>query len=147
MLTTRLTFSMYVFLIFFHSVVSSQYHRICSSANYFWQSSEYRENRIHTGWLDSRIAMRVRAERPPWYLSVVGGALYVRKAFFVIICFCFLKFFNALVSTKSATEPWFIPYESCLLQKATASSAAVVSDYVGYLEKGQIPPKVGKRCS
>ena len=21
--------------------------------------------------------MRVRAERPPWYLSVVGGALYV----------------------------------------------------------------------
>ncbi|XP_031392733.1 acetyl-CoA carboxylase 1-like [Punica granatum] len=62
---------------------------------------EYRENKIHTGWLDSRIAMRVRAERPPWYLSVVGGALY----------------------------------------KATASSAAVVSDYVGYLEKGQIPPK------
>lgn len=23
--------------------------------------------------------MRVRAERPPWYLSVVGGALYVRN--------------------------------------------------------------------
>ncbi|KAJ8762688.1 hypothetical protein K2173_011168 [Erythroxylum novogranatense] len=57
--------------------------------------------KIHTGWLDSRIAMRVRAERPPWYLSVVGGALY----------------------------------------KASASSAAMVSDYVGYLEKGQIPPK------
>ncbi|TXG52858.1 hypothetical protein EZV62_022027 [Acer yangbiense] len=64
-------------------------------------ASDYRENKIHTGWLDSRIAMRVRAERPPWYLSVVGGALY----------------------------------------KASASSAAVVSDYVGYLEKGQIPPK------
>ncbi|XVF36762.1 hypothetical protein REPUB_Repub19eG0086300 [Reevesia pubescens] len=63
--------------------------------------SDYRENKIHTGWLDSRIAMRVRAERPPWYLSVVGGALY----------------------------------------KASASSAAMVSDYVGYLEKGQIPPK------
>ncbi|KAJ9545853.1 hypothetical protein OSB04_025560 [Centaurea solstitialis] len=62
---------------------------------------DYRENRIHTGWLDSRIAMRVRAERPPWYLSVVGGALY----------------------------------------KAAARSAAMVSDYVGYLEKGQIPPK------
>ncbi|KAI4321148.1 hypothetical protein MLD38_034566 [Melastoma candidum] len=61
----------------------------------------YRDNKIHTGWLDSRIAMRVRAERPPWYLSVVGGALY----------------------------------------KASASSAAVVSDYVGFLEKGQIPPK------
>ncbi|XP_071925426.1 acetyl-CoA carboxylase 1-like isoform X1 [Coffea arabica] len=64
-------------------------------------ASDYRENRIHTGWLDSRIAMRVRAERPPWYLSVVGGALY----------------------------------------KASASSAAVVSEYIGYLEKGQIPPK------
>ncbi|EOY16077.1 Acetyl-CoA carboxylase 1 isoform 3 [Theobroma cacao] len=64
-------------------------------------ASDYRENKIHTGWLDSRIAMRVRAERPPWYLSVVGGALY----------------------------------------KAAASSAAMVSDYVGYLEKGQIPPK------
>ncbi|KAG8632982.1 acetyl-CoA carboxylase 1 [Manihot esculenta] len=64
-------------------------------------ASDYRDNKIHTGWLDSRIAMRVRAERPPWYLSVVGGALY----------------------------------------KASASSAAVVSDYVGYLEKGQIPPK------
>ncbi|KAJ6730387.1 hypothetical protein OIU85_021209 [Salix viminalis] len=64
-------------------------------------ASDYRDNKIHTGWLDSRIAMRVRAERPPWYLSVVGGALY----------------------------------------KASASSAAVVSDYIGYLEKGQIPPK------
>ncbi|GFP84525.1 acetyl-coa carboxylase 1 [Phtheirospermum japonicum] len=62
---------------------------------------DYKENKIHTGWLDSRIAMRVRAERPPWYLSVVGGALY----------------------------------------KAAASSAATVSEYVGYLEKGQIPPK------
>nr|ASZ00202.1 acetyl-CoA carboxylase 1 [Monsonia emarginata] len=64
-------------------------------------ASDYKENKIHTGWLDSRIAMRVRAERPPWYLSVVGGALF----------------------------------------KASASSAAMVSDYVGYLEKGQIPPK------
>ncbi|XP_052203206.1 acetyl-CoA carboxylase 1-like [Diospyros lotus] len=64
-------------------------------------ASDYKENKIHTGWLDSRIAMRVRAERPPWYLSVVGGALY----------------------------------------KASARSAAMVSEYVGYLEKGQIPPK------
>ncbi|TYI83372.1 hypothetical protein E1A91_D05G289300v1 [Gossypium mustelinum] len=64
-------------------------------------ASDYRENKIHTGWLDSRIAMRVRAERPPWYLSVVAGALY----------------------------------------KVSASSAAMVSDYIGYLEKGQIPPK------
>ena len=48
-----------------------------------WQAQEYRENKIHTGWLDSRIAMRIRAERPPWYLSVIGGALYVRKHLFV----------------------------------------------------------------
>ncbi|XP_074264154.1 acetyl-CoA carboxylase 1-like [Silene latifolia] len=64
-------------------------------------ASDYQDNKIHTGWLDSRIAMRVRAERPPWYISVVGGALY----------------------------------------KASASSAATVSEYVGYLESGQIPPK------
>lgn len=63
--------------------------------------SEYRDNKIHTGWLDSRIAMRVRAERPAWYLSVVGGALY----------------------------------------KASTTSATMVSDYIGYLGKGQIPPK------
>ncbi|EPS71957.1 hypothetical protein M569_02801, partial [Genlisea aurea] len=62
---------------------------------------DYKDNKIHTGWLDSRIAMRVRAERPPWYLSVVGGALY----------------------------------------KASTSSVAMVSEYIGYLEKGQIPPK------
>nr|QEG99472.1 cytosolic acetyl-CoA carboxylase 2 [Lolium rigidum] len=65
------------------------------------KTAEYRENKIHTGWLDSRIAMRVRAERPPWYLSVVGGALY----------------------------------------EASSRSSSVVSDYVGYLSKGQIPPK------
>ncbi|GLJ49976.1 hypothetical protein SUGI_1062920 [Cryptomeria japonica] len=64
-------------------------------------AAEYRENKIHTGWLDSRIAMRVRVERPPWYISVVGGALY----------------------------------------KASTMSAARVSEYIGYLEKGQIPPK------
>ena len=43
---------------------------------HFLQDVEYRENKIHTG-LDSHIAMHVNAERPPWYLSVVGGALYV----------------------------------------------------------------------
>eukprot|EP00250_Pteridium_aquilinum_P007836 c17476_g1_i1 orf=321-7031(+) len=62
---------------------------------------EYRENRIHTGWLDGRIAMRIRAERPPWYLSVIGGAL----------------------------------------SKAAMLTSGRVSEYIGYLEKGQIPPK------
>ncbi|VAH23018.1 unnamed protein product [Triticum turgidum subsp. durum] len=64
-------------------------------------AAEYQENKIHTGWLDSRIAMRVKAERPPWYLSVVGGALY----------------------------------------EASSRSSSAVTDYVGYLSKGQIPPK------
>ncbi|XP_052155792.1 acetyl-CoA carboxylase 2 [Oryza glaberrima] len=64
-------------------------------------ASDFRENKIHTGWLDTRIAMRVQAERPPWYISVVGGALY----------------------------------------KTVTANTATVSDYVGYLTKGQIPPK------
>lgn len=46
------------------------------------QAPEYRENKIHTGWLDSRIAMRVRVERPAWHISVVGGALYVSHSLF-----------------------------------------------------------------
>ncbi|KAE8690412.1 Acetyl-CoA carboxylase 1 [Hibiscus syriacus] len=89
-------------------------------------ASDYRENKIHTGWLDSRIAMRVRAERPPWYLSVVGGALYVSshilELFFLLLEYVCYNFF-------------------IFSQKASASSAAMVSDYIGYLEKGQIPPK------
>jgi lipid-A-disaccharide synthase-like uncharacterized protein len=48
-----------------------------SCADVIMQSKEYQENRIHTGWLDSRIAMRVRVERPKWHISVLGGALYV----------------------------------------------------------------------
>ncbi|KAI8013044.1 Acetyl-CoA carboxylase 1 [Camellia lanceoleosa] len=55
----------------------------------FSQASNYKDNKIHTGWLDSRIAMR----------------------------------------------------------KASTSSAAMVSEYVGYLEKGQIPPKCPLICS
>ncbi|KZV28923.1 hypothetical protein F511_13718 [Dorcoceras hygrometricum] len=77
---------------------------ICTNVDYIidlLQAADYRENKVHTGWLDYRIAMRVRAERLPWYILVAGGALY----------------------------------------KASASNAAAVSEYVGYLEKGQIPPK------
>ena len=33
-------------------------------------------NKIHTGWLDSRIAMRVRSTRPPWYVAVICGVLH-----------------------------------------------------------------------
>ncbi|CAM6103862.1 unnamed protein product [Calypogeia fissa] len=62
---------------------------------------DYRDNQIHTGWLDLRIASRVRVERPPWHLSVVGGALY----------------------------------------RGNQLSASGVLDYIGYLVKGQVPPK------
>ncbi|KAL5570229.1 hypothetical protein UlMin_026804, partial [Ulmus minor] len=34
---------------------------------------DYRENKIPRGWFDCNIAMRVKAERPPWYLFVFGG--------------------------------------------------------------------------
>ncbi|KAH9617543.1 hypothetical protein KSS87_000856 [Heliosperma pusillum] len=64
-------------------------------------ASDFRENKIHTGWLDTRIAMRVKAEGLPWYISVVGGALY----------------------------------------RASTSSAAKIAEFVGYLKRGQIPPK------
>ena len=53
----------------------------------FMQASDYRDNKIHTGWLDTRIAMRLRAERPPWYISVVGGALYVCTSLFNVLLF------------------------------------------------------------
>jgi hypothetical protein len=41
------------------------------------RAPNYGDNKIHTGWLDTRIAMLVRSERPPGEISVVGGALYV----------------------------------------------------------------------
>ncbi|CAI9116352.1 OLC1v1017472C1 [Oldenlandia corymbosa var. corymbosa] len=96
-------------------------------------AADYRDNKIHTGWLDSRIAMRVRAERPPWYLSVVGGALYVSLAISTFLHFeiCFTNWQNF----HSLHLPFFET------QQASTSSAAVVSEYIGYLEKGQIPPK------
>jgi hypothetical protein len=40
------------------------------------QEPEFLGNRIHTGWLDRRIAARVRVERPPWYLCVIAGAVH-----------------------------------------------------------------------
>lgn len=40
------------------------------------QERDFVESRIHTGWLDGRIAARVRVERPPWYLCVIAGAVH-----------------------------------------------------------------------
>ncbi|GIM14327.1 hypothetical protein Vretimale_17212, partial [Volvox reticuliferus] len=38
-------------------------------------SPEVTSNTIHTGWLDSRIAARVKPGRPPWHISVIAGAV------------------------------------------------------------------------
>ncbi|GLC69098.1 hypothetical protein PLESTF_000789000 [Pleodorina starrii] len=38
-------------------------------------SPELTGNAIHTGWLDSRIAARVKPGRPPWHISVIAGAV------------------------------------------------------------------------
>ncbi|GFR43976.1 hypothetical protein Agub_g5120, partial [Astrephomene gubernaculifera] len=38
-------------------------------------TSELTGNNIHTGWLDSRIAARVKPGRPPWHISVIAGAV------------------------------------------------------------------------
>ena len=51
--------------------------RIQLTLTNFLQALKTTVNKIPRFWLDGRIAMRVRIERPPWYLSVVGGALFV----------------------------------------------------------------------
>lgn len=50
-----------------------------------------------------------------------------------------------ILNTSSVSENLLnASFTSFSLQKASTTSTAVVSDYVGYLEKGQIPPKVLK---
>ncbi|KAK2079983.1 hypothetical protein QBZ16_002378 [Prototheca wickerhamii] len=39
------------------------------------QTDDFLGNRHHTGWLDARIAAQVGAERPPWFLVVIAGAV------------------------------------------------------------------------
>jgi hypothetical protein len=48
------------------------------------------------------------------------------------------KGMRSLFGTQSCEFMWF----SFVLQKATSLTAASVTEYIGYLEKGQIPPKV-----
>eukprot|EP00879_Flechtneria_rotunda_P003437 GHRR01003666.1.p1 GENE.GHRR01003666.1~~GHRR01003666.1.p1 ORF type:complete len:1583 (+),score=615.48 GHRR01003666.1:404-5152(+) len=54
--------------------VRGEIHTIIDYAADMLQSPEFVNNKIHTGWLDSRIAANVKAERPPWHLSVIGAA-------------------------------------------------------------------------
>lgn len=67
---------------------------------------DYRKNLFHTSWLDARIALKLRKESPPWHLSVIAGAIYVRNFpkfwllsvifvfVFVVILLCFLPRFS-----------------------------------------------------
>eukprot|EP00884_Botryococcus_braunii_P014175 jgi/Botrbrau1/22759/Bobra.0132s0090.2 len=64
------------------------------------QSPDFVNNNIHTGWLDSRIASHVKAEKPAWYLAVISGAL---------------------LQAQNYVE-------------------SLSTEYLGYLEKGQLPP-------
>lgn len=54
--------------------VRGEIHTIIDYAADMLQSPEFVNNKIHTGWLDSRIAANVKAERPPWHLCVIGAA-------------------------------------------------------------------------
>eukprot|EP00850_Spirogloea_muscicola_P009035 SM000050S16960 [mRNA] locus=s50:1564:20514:- [translate_table: standard] len=39
------------------------------------QLPDFQRNAFHTGWLDARIARRLKVERPPWHLAVIAGSL------------------------------------------------------------------------
>ena len=41
------------------------------------QEHDFVHNAVHTGWLDSRIAARVKVGRPPWHLCVIAGAMHM----------------------------------------------------------------------
>ncbi|KAG2485379.1 hypothetical protein HYH03_015868 [Edaphochlamys debaryana] len=43
-------------------------------------SPELSSGAVHTGWLDSRIAARVKPGRPPWHISVIAGAVVKSSA-------------------------------------------------------------------
>jgi hypothetical protein len=62
---------------------------------------DFVQNSIHTGWLDSRIAANVKAERPPWHLCVIGSAVV----------------------------------------RAYESITSKAAEYLGFLSKGQLPPR------
>jgi acetyl-CoA carboxylase/biotin carboxylase 1 len=55
--------------------VRGEVHTIIDYAADMLQSYDFTANKIHTGWLDARIAANVKAERPPWHLCVIGGAV------------------------------------------------------------------------
>ena len=43
------------------------------------QCEEYVNGEFHTGWLDSRIARKVRAEQIPWHLAVLCGGVHAAE--------------------------------------------------------------------
>jgi len=51
---------------------------MCDARHVFaMQSPEVVDNKLHTGWLDARIAQCITGPgaRPPWHLAVVAGAV------------------------------------------------------------------------
>ncbi len=71
------------------------------SSNLNAPPQDFTQNHIHTGWLDSRIAANVKAERPPWHLCVIGSAVV----------------------------------------RAYESITSKAAEYLGFLSKGQLPPR------
>nr|GEX27678.1 acetyl-CoA carboxylase 1-like [Tanacetum cinerariifolium] len=75
------------------------------------QAPDYRDNKIHMGWLDSRIAMRVRAEGPPWYLSVVGD---MHNRLMPLQCRLISPvLLSHVAARKRTTEVHFFSYMAC----------------------------------
>uniref|UniRef100_J3NCT7 Exocyst subunit Exo70 family protein n=1 Tax=Oryza brachyantha TaxID=4533 RepID=J3NCT7_ORYBR len=91
-------------------------------------NTDYRENKIHTGWLYSRISMHARAQRPPWYLSVVEGGLCEASSRSSSVFTDYVGYLS-----KGQIQP---------KEASTSRTSTVFTDYVRYLSKGQIPPKI-----
>lgn len=70
------------------------------------QHADFVGNRIHTGWLDARIAAQVRVERPPWHLCIIAGAVHfaldATNAGAAEVCACFFWVFFSLLSCLPA---------------------------------------------
>lgn len=156
------------------------------------QDEEYQGNRIHTGWLDSRIAKQIRGQRLPWHVCVIAGALHVRPSPAPLppVLHLFLRGGSIALRALHVASAWpcnswppshnawppshnawpashnawpafhchdqflkmalpkrlrelgVIAAGASLMQRVTQHVATRVTEYIGYLEKGQIPPVV-----
>lgn len=44
------------------------------------QCEEYTGNKIHTGWLDGRIAKKIRTEQIPWHIAILCGGVHAAES-------------------------------------------------------------------